>query len=83
MLDEPTTGLSLADTARLMEVLDQLVERGNSVLLTEHDPAMLSFCDWLIELGPGGGSQGGQVIATGNPHQLKANPNSVIGPYLR
>jgi excinuclease ABC A subunit len=83
VLDEPTTGLSLADTARLMEVLDELVERGNTVLITEHDPAMLSFCDWLIELGPGGGNEGGMVIAVGTPADLIQDPASVIGRYLK
>ncbi len=83
ILDEPTTGLSLADTARLMEVLDELVERGNSVLFTEHDPTMLAFCDWLIELGPGGGNEGGWVIAAGTPGDLISNPRSVIGRYLK
>jgi len=83
ILDEPTTGLSLADTARLMEVLDELVEHGNSVLFTEHDPTMLAFCDWLIELGPGGGNEGGWVIAAGTPGALIANPVSVIGRYLQ
>jgi excinuclease UvrABC ATPase subunit len=83
ILDEPTTGLSLADTARLMEVLDELVERGNSVLFTEHDPTMLAFCDWLIELGPGGGNEGGWVVAAGTPGDLIANPQSVIGRYLQ
>jgi excinuclease ABC A subunit len=82
ILDEPTTGLSLADTANLLHVLDELVERGNTVLITEHDPAALSFCDYLIELGPGGGNQGGQIIATGTPTQLRADPASRIGRYL-
>jgi excinuclease ABC A subunit len=82
ILDEPTTGLSLADTANLLHVLDELVERGNTVLITEHDPAALSFCDYLIELGPGGGNEGGKIIATGTPTQLRADPASRIGRYL-
>jgi excinuclease UvrABC ATPase subunit len=83
LLDEPTTGLSLHDTANLLSLLDRLVKKGNSVIVIEHDPTVLSYCDWLIELGPGGGVDGGQVIAQGSPLDLKNNPNSPTGPYLQ
>ncbi|HPG41525.1 MAG TPA: excinuclease ABC subunit UvrA [bacterium] len=83
VLDEPTTGLSLYDTARLIQLLDELVAKGNSVIIIEHDPAVLSVCDWLIELGPGGGAEGGTIIAEGTPSALKANPRSVTGRYLQ
>lgn len=82
VLDEPTTGLSLYDTARLIELLDELVASGNSVIVVEHDPAVLTTCDWIIELGPGGGVNGGSIIAEGPPAAIKENPNSVTGRYL-
>jgi excinuclease ABC A subunit len=82
VLDEPTTGLSLYDTAKLIQLLDELIAKGNSVLVIEHDPAVLSVCDWIVELGPKGGAEGGQVIAEGTPKELKSNPKSVTGVYL-
>lgn len=82
VLDEPTTGLSLYDTANLLEMLDRLVEGQNSVIVIEHDPAVLSYCDWIIELGPGGGNAGGEIIAEGSPIDLNGNPQSRIGPFL-
>lgn len=82
ILDEPTTGLSFSDSERLLQLLDDLVRQGASVLITEHDPYILSNCDYLIEMGPGGGTDGGSVIAQGTPAELRANPVSVIGKYL-
>ncbi|MCM1231142.1 MAG: hypothetical protein NC245_00900 [Muribaculum sp.] len=82
ILDEPTTGLSFSDSERLMRLLDELVQQGASVLITEHDPYILSNCDYIIEMGPGGGTDGGNVIAQGTPVQLHENPASVIGKYL-
>ncbi len=82
VLDEPTTGLSLYDTANLLALLDTLVKKGNSVIVIEHDPTVLSYCDWLIELGPGGGVEGGEIIAQGSPFDLKGNPHSQTGRFL-
>ncbi len=82
IFDEPTTGLSLYDTTFLLRLLDELVRQGNSALVIEHDPLTLARCDWIVELGPGGGSQGGQIIAAGTPHDLRHNPASRLGPYL-
>ncbi len=82
VLDEPTTGLSLYDTVNLLALLDTLVKQGNSVIVIEHDPTVLSYSDWLIELGPGGGSEGGEIIAQGSPLDLKQNPRSQTGPFL-
>ncbi|MBI9044654.1 MAG: excinuclease ABC subunit UvrA [Anaerolineaceae bacterium] len=82
VLDEPTTGLSLYDTSRLIQLMDELVVKGNSVIVIEHDPAVLSVCDWIIELGPGGGAEGGKIIAEGLPQELKNNSESVTGRYL-
>lgn len=82
ILDEPTTGLSLYDSQRLMTLLQELVDAGNSVIVTEHDPYVLANCDYLIELGKGGGSEGGRIIAEGTPWELKRNASSLIGKYL-
>jgi len=82
ILDEPTVGLSFYDVVKLMELLKQLVRDGNSVLIIEHDPEILSYTDYLIELGPEGGPKGGEVIAKGSPEELKKNKNSKTGPYL-
>lgn len=83
ILDEPTTGLSFYDSEQLMRLMNDLVDLGNTLIVTEHDPYILSNCDYIIEMGPGGGSDGGYVIATGSPAELKQNPNSVIGGYLK
>jgi excinuclease ABC A subunit len=82
VLDEPTTGLSLYDNARLIELLDELVGNGNTVIVIEHDPVVLSSCDWIVELGPGGGAGGGRIIAEGTPDSLRGNPSSLIARYL-
>ena len=82
ILDEPTTGLSIYDAAKLILLLDELVEKGNSIIVVEHDPVILSVCDWIAELGPGGGAEGGMIIAEGSPKELKKNPKSKTGRYL-
>ena len=82
ILDEPTVGLSFYDVIKLMELLEKLVQEGNSIIIIEHDPEILSYCDYLIELGPEGGPKGGEVIAKGTPDQIKDNKNSKTGPYL-
>ena len=83
ILDEPTTGLSFHDSERLMELMNELVDAGNSIIVTEHDPYILSNCDYIIEMGLGGGSDGGNVIAVGTPLELKNDTNSIIGRYLK
>jgi len=82
ILDEPTVGLSFFDIVKLMELLERLVQEGNSVVIIEHDPEILSFTDYLIELGPEGGPKGGEVIAIGTPKEIKENVNSKTGIYL-
>jgi excinuclease ABC subunit A len=82
ILDEPTVGLHLADVARLTEVLNRLVEAGHTVLAVEHHPHLLAACDWIVELGPVGGPEGGRVIATGTPEQV-AQMETPTAPYLR
>jgi len=82
ILDEPTTGLSLYDTSKLIELLDELVVNSNSVIIIEHNPVVLTACEWIIELGPGGGPDGGYIIAEGSPGALKEHPRSITGRYL-
>ncbi|MFX1407554.1 MAG: ATP-binding cassette domain-containing protein, partial [Promethearchaeota archaeon] len=82
ILDEPTVGLSFYDAVKLMELLEQLVRDGNSVIIIEHDPVILSYTDYIIELGPEGGPKGGEVIAKGAPEEIKINKNSNTGIYL-
>jgi excinuclease ABC subunit A len=81
ILDEPTVGQHLEDVSRLNEVLHTLVEAGHSVLVIEHHAHVLAACDWLVELGPGGGPDGGRVIAAGDPETL-AQGNTPTAPYL-
>jgi len=83
ILDEPTVGLSFYDAVKLMELLEKLVQDGNSIVIIEHDPEILAYCDYLIELGPEGGPKGGEIIAKGTPQEIIANENSVIGMYLK
>lgn len=83
ILEEPTTGLSFSDTERLIELMQQLVETGNSVIVTEHDPSVLANCDYIIEMGPGGGIDGGSIIAQGTPRELTEDNKSIIGKYLK
>ncbi len=82
ILDEPTVGQHLEDVARLNGVLNRLVDAGHSVFVIEHHPHVLAACDWLLELGPGGGPDGGRVIAGGAPEALAAG-RTPIAPYLR
>ena len=83
LLDEPTTGLHLADTARLLGVLQRLVEAGNTVVVVEHNLDLVKAADWVIDLGPEGGAAGGQLIAEGTPEQIAQTPGSYTGQSLR
>ncbi len=82
VLDEPTTGLHLADIERLMEVLQRLVDSGNTVLVIEHNLDVIKCADWLVDLGPEGGAGGGLVIAQGTPETIAATPASFTGQFL-
>ena len=83
VLDEPTVGLSFYDAVKLIELLQKVVNEGNSVIIIEHDPEILSYTDYIIELGPEGGPKGGKVIAFGTPKEIRENSNSKTGPYLK
>ena len=83
ILDEPTIGLHPRDNALLIEVLKALRDRGNTVIVVEHDPATIEAADFVIDLGPGAGKMGGKVIATGTPDEIKTNPYSITGQYLK
>ena len=83
ILDEPTTGLHFEDVRKLLEVINRLVEQGNSVVIIEHNLEVIKTADWLIDLGPEGGDKGGEVIATGTPEEVASNPKSYTGHYLK
>ena len=83
MLDEPTTGLHFEDIRKLLGVLGRLVDAGNTVVVIEHNLDVIKTADWLIDMGPEGGSRGGKVIAEGTPEQIAAHPDSHTGTFLR
>lgn len=83
ILDEPTTGLHFEDVKKLLGVLKKLVDKGNSVLIIEHNLDVIKSADWIIDLGPEGGENGGRIIATGIPEEVADNPKSYTGEYLK
>jgi Excinuclease ABC subunit A len=83
LLDEPSTGLSFYDVHKLLNVLQRLVDTGNTVLVIEHNLDILRCADWIIDLGPEGGDRGGQIIAVGTPEQVAEQPGSHTGRYLK
>ncbi|MGP4128422.1 hypothetical protein OJE16_00895 [Pantoea tagorei] len=82
LLDEPSTGLHPSDMDKLMRVLDQLVKRGDSVVMAEHDMRIASEADWIIDMGPGSGENGGRIVAAGTPEAIGRAKNSLTAPYL-
>ena len=82
ILDEPTTGLSGYDIRRLLKVLDRLLEVGHTVVVIEHNLEMVKMADWVIDLGPGAGARGGEVVAMGRPEDIVQIPESVTGRFL-
>lgn len=83
ILDEPTTGLHTADVQQLIEVLQKLVEGGNTVIVIEHNLDVIKTADYIIDLGPEGGDKGGLVVAAGTPEEVAAVPDSYTGQYLQ
>jgi excinuclease ABC subunit A len=82
VLDEPTTGLHFEDVQRLLEVLNGLVDKGNTVIVIEHNLDVIKSADWIIDLGPEGGSGGGEIVATGTPEQVARVERSHTGAFL-
>jgi excinuclease ABC subunit A len=83
MLDEPTTGLHFEDTRKLLDVLNKLVDQGNSVVVIEHNLDVVKCADYVIDLGPEGGGQGGRIVAEGTPEEVATSPDSATGRFLR
>jgi excinuclease ABC subunit A len=82
ILDEPTTGLHFEDVRVLMEVIQQLVDQGNTVIIIEHNMDVIKQADHIIDLGPEGGSGGGKIVAIGSPEEVITNPQSITGQFL-
>ncbi|MCG2720817.1 MAG: ABC-ATPase UvrA, partial [Thermodesulfovibrionales bacterium] len=83
LLDEPTTGLHFSDIQRLLNVLNCLIDAGNTVLIIEHNLEVIKSADYIIDLGPEGGDDGGIVVASGTPEEICANPASYTGMFLK
>jgi excinuclease ABC subunit A len=83
LLDEPTTGLHFEDIRILLQLLQRLADKGNSVVVIEHNLDVVKCADWIIDLGPEGGRNGGRIVAEGTPEAVAATENSITGRYLR
>jgi excinuclease ABC subunit A len=82
-LDEPTTGLHFHDVAKLLEVLHELVDNGNTVVVIEHNLEVIKTADWIVDLGPEGGDGGGEIVANGTPEDVVKVARSYTGQYLK
>ena len=83
LLDEPTTGLHFDDIRQLLDLLNRLIDLGNTMIIVEHNLEVIKCADFVVDLGPGGGSAGGQIVASGTPEQIAATNVSATGRYLR
>lgn len=83
ILDEPTTGLHVSDVHKLIEILQRLVDSGNTIIVIEHNLDLIKTADYIIDLGPDGGEKGGQIIAKGNPEDIIKIKESYTGEYLK
>jgi excinuclease ABC subunit A len=83
ILDEPTTGLHFEDIRMLLHVLNRLVDKGNTVIVIEHNLDVIKTADWVIDLGPDGGDEGGEIVAEGTPEEIAKNQRSYTGEYLK
>jgi excinuclease ABC subunit A len=83
ILDEPTTGLHTHEVGKLLQVLNKLVDRGASIVVIEHNLDVVAAADFVVDLGPGGGEDGGRIVATGTPEEIRDNPESITGRYLK
>jgi excinuclease ABC subunit A len=82
VFDEPTIGLHPLDVRTLMEVFQHLIEQGATVIVIEHDPDVIRSADYIVDMGPGGGREGGRIVAAGTPEEIRENPQSVTGRYI-
>ena len=83
VLDEPTTGLHASDIKNIMHLLETIVQRGNTVLVIEHNTDVMKMADYLIDIGPDGGTRGGEVVFTGTPKEMYENGETITAKYLR
>ena len=83
ILDEPTTGLHIADVHKLVDILQRLVDTGNTIVVIEHNLDLIKTADYIIDLGPEGGDKGGEIVATGTPEQIIKNDKSYTGRFLK
>ena len=83
ILDEPTTGLHAADIKKIVNILETIIDRGNSVIVIEHNTDVMKLADYIIDIGPDGGSKGGEVVFTGTPKEMIENSNTITAQYLR
>jgi len=83
ILDEPTIGLHFGDVAKLLKIIDELVEKGNTVLVIEHNLDVIRNADWILDLGPEGGEKGGYIVAEGTPKEIISAKKSYTGRYLK
>ena len=83
ILDEPSTGLHFDDIQKLLNILHSLVDKGNTVVVIEHNLDIIKTADWIIDMGPEGGDNGGNIVAAGTPEDISRNKNSYTGRYLK